>query len=159
VPPRTSPSSIGVTSRSPAEADEATAAPSGPNAWAGSSEPSEAIAASRSPPVATTSASVWARATSWSSSCSSSESPSRRRPDASPAEPAADLDAVESREHHVEDDRVVVGRQRHPERLVARRGDVDRVALLGEAAPEETRHLQLVLDHEDAHPRSSSRWR
>ena len=46
---------------------------------------------------------------------------------------------------------VVLGRLRHPERIVAGSGHVDRVALLDQPTPKQARHLQLVLDHEQAH--------
>ena len=74
-----------------------------------------------------------------------------RRPDALLANPPADLDPVEPGQHQVEDDRVVLGRGRHPHRVVAGPRDVDGVALLDEASPQEGRHLELVLDDQDAH--------
>ena len=76
-----------------------------------------------------------------------------RRPHAVLANPAADLEAVDPGEHEVEHDRVVLGGLGHPDGVVAGAGDVDRMTLLDEAAVQEARHLQLVLDHEDAHPR------
>ena len=54
-------------------------------------------------------------------------------------------------QHHVEDDDVVRRRPRHPQRLVPGAGDVGGVALLHETAPEQRRHLQLVLDDQRAH--------
>ena len=77
-----------------------------------------------------------------------------RHPDARPAQLAAGLEAVAAREHHVEDDRVVGVRLGHPERVVAGGRDVRGVALLGEPAADEARHLQLVLDNKNAHAHS-----
>ena len=68
-------------------------------------------------------------------------------------EAAAHLEAVHAREHQVEHDRVVRATAREREGVVAGARDVDRVALLDEAAPEQARHLQLVLDDEDPHVR------
>ena len=76
-----------------------------------------------------------------------------RSPDAVLAYPPADLEAVDPGEHEVEHDRVVLRRLRHPDRVVAGAREIDRVAFLGEAAMQEARHLQLVLDHQDAHAR------
>ena len=42
-----------------------------------------------------------------------------RRPDAVVAQPAAGLEAVDARQHHVEHDRVVLGRAGHPQRVLA----------------------------------------
>ena len=39
----------------------------------------------------------------------------------------------------------------HPDGVVAGARDVDRVALLDQAAAEQVRHLQLVLDDQDPH--------
>ena len=72
-------------------------------------------------------------------------------PDAGVAQRAARLVAVEPGQHHVEDDRVVRMRLRHPERVLAGRRDVGAVALLDEPAPDQSRHLHLVLDDQDAH--------
>ena len=72
------------------------------------------------------------------------------------AELRAGAEAVEARQHHVEDDRVVVVSPRHPERVLAARGDVRRVARLGQAAADETRELEIVLDDEDPHENDSA---
>ena len=72
------------------------------------------------------------------------------RPDTGLAQLAARLEAVAPGEHDVEHDRVVRVRLRHPQRVLTGNGDVGDVSLFGQAAPDETRHLQLVLD--DQHP-------
>ena len=54
-------------------------------------------------------------------------------------------------QHQVEDDRVVLGRARHPERVLARARDVRGVRFLFEAAPKECRKLHLVLDDQHTH--------
>ena len=74
-----------------------------------------------------------------------------RRPDAAGAQLAAGGEAVDPRQHHVEDDRVVGRRAGHPERLLAGRGEIGRMALLAEAAHEQAAELRLVLDDQDAH--------
>jgi len=67
------------------------------------------------------------------------------RPATARPQAAADLEAVDARQHHVEDDRVVVvlGGQVQP--LVTVEGNVDRVALLLHPAPDRPGHLDLVL--------------
>ena len=80
------------------------------------------------------------------------------RPDAVGAQPATRLEAVDLGQHDVEHDRVVVVRLAHPERVLAARRDVGRMALLGESATQECRDLRLVLDHENAHRAPLSRW-
>ena len=74
-----------------------------------------------------------------------------RRPDAGSAQPAADLEAVDARQHHVEHDRVVVVRLGHPERVLAAARDVGGEPLVDEAAADQARHPQLVLDDQNAH--------
>ena len=64
---------------------------------------------------------------------------------------AADVESIRAGQQDVEDDRVVLGRRRHPERLLARSGDVGGVALLAQAAPYEPGHLRLVLDDQNPH--------
>ena len=76
-----------------------------------------------------------------------------RRPDAGCAHAPADLEAVDVRQHHVQHDRVVLVRLRHPHSDVAAVGDVGRKPLVDEAAPDEARHPQLVFDDEHAHDR------
>ena len=73
-----------------------------------------------------------------------------RRPDAVVAQAAAGLEAVDARQHHVEDDRVVLGGARHPQRVLAARRHVRDDPLLAQAAADQRRHLHLVLD--DQHP-------
>jgi hypothetical protein len=67
------------------------------------------------------------------------------------AELAADLEAVPPGEEDVEDDRVVLGRLRHPDGVVAGGGDVRAVALVGEPAADQRGHLGLVLHDQHAH--------
>ena len=74
-----------------------------------------------------------------------------RGPDSALAHPAASLEAVHSRQHHVEDDHVVVDRLDHPERLLSAVGQIRRVALLVQATAEELAQLPLVLDYENPH--------
>jgi hypothetical protein len=74
-----------------------------------------------------------------------------RRPDPAVPQLTADVEAAEAREHHVQHDRVVGDRLRHPEGVLARPGDVGGVALLDQPPPDEGRHLQLVLDDQRAH--------
>ena len=73
------------------------------------------------------------------------------RPDAVGAQPPADLEAVDAREHHVEHDRVVVGGARHPQRVLALDRDVGEHPLVAQAAPDQARELDLVLDDQHAH--------
>ena len=72
-------------------------------------------------------------------------------PDAELAEPAAGCEAVVAGEHHVEEDRVVRRRLRHPQRVFAPSRDVDRVSLLAEPAGEHLGQLRFVFDDEDSH--------
>ena len=76
-----------------------------------------------------------------------------RRPDAPLAQSPAHLDPVEAGQHQVEHDRVVLRGRPQRERIVARPRDVDSVPLLDEAAAQQARHLELVLDHEYSHAR------
>ena len=73
------------------------------------------------------------------------------RPDAGAAQPPAGLEAVEARQHHVEHDRVVGVRLRHPERVLAVRRHVGGEPLAGQPAPDQARHPQVVLDDQHAH--------
>ena len=66
---------------------------------------------------------------------------------------AADRPPSTPGQHQVEHDRVVLGRLRHPEGVVPRACDVDRVALLAQAAPQQPCHLHVVLDDQHAHAR------
>ena len=74
-----------------------------------------------------------------------------RRPDTVLPEPAADVEAVDARQHHVEDDRVVVDGLRHPESGLPAVRHVGRVPLLAQPAAQQLTELLLVLDHEHAH--------
>ena len=61
------------------------------------------------------------------------------RPDAVVAQAAADLEAVDAGQHHVEHDRVVVGGARHPQRVLALDGDVGEQPLVAQAAADQAR--------------------
>ena len=74
-----------------------------------------------------------------------------RRPDPRRAQPATDLEPVDPRQHDVEDDRVVVGRVRSRERVLAGDGNVHRVRLLGQPTAQQGGELHLVLDDQEAH--------
>jgi len=58
---------------------------------------------------------------------------------------------LQTSKHHVEDDRVVLGRPRHPQRIVAGARDVGGEPFLDESSPEQPRHLHVILDHQDPH--------
>ncbi len=76
-----------------------------------------------------------------------------RCPDVPGAECPARREPVDSRQHHVEHDRVVRRCARHPERRLAGDREVGGMALLTEAAHEEPAELGLVLDDKDPHAR------
>ena len=64
------------------------------------------------------------------------------------------VEAVAPRQHHVEDDRVVVDRRcAIRSALVAVAGDVDDEAFVAQAAPQRGRHPHVVLD--DQHPHTT----
>ena len=67
------------------------------------------------------------------------------------AQPPAGLEAVEARQHHVEHDRVVVGRGDHAQRLLAVGRDVDDQPLEAQAAADRGGHPHVVLDDEHPH--------
>ena len=67
------------------------------------------------------------------------------------AQAATHFEPVEARQHHVEDDGVVVVLGGEPQAVGPVEGDVDRVALLAQATFEEGRHPRLVLDDQDSH--------
>jgi hypothetical protein len=73
------------------------------------------------------------------------------------AQPPADLDAVESRQHHVQHHEVGRLIARGGEREGTVRRDVHRVTLVRERAPERRRETGIIVDHEDpppcAHPK------
>src|SRR6185436_2318762 len=78
------------------------------------------------------------------------------RPDALLAQAAAGLEAVDAREHHVEDDRVIAGRARHPECVLALDRHVGGEAFAAQTAADEARHLDLVFDYQHSHLGDSS---
>src|SRR5205823_7914719 len=67
------------------------------------------------------------------------------------AQPPTGREAVESGQHHVEDDRVVGNGLRHPERCLAALRRVGCMAILTKAACDQRGHLWLVLDDEYSH--------
>jgi hypothetical protein len=73
-----------------------------------------------------------------------------RRAHALVAQPAAGLEAVQPRQHHVEDDDVVRRGAGHPQRVLAADRDVGEQALLAQPLPDQGGQLHLVLD--DQHP-------
>ena len=74
-----------------------------------------------------------------------------------PLEALADLEAVEARHHHVEDDAVGhLGRHRR-ERLLAVGGEAHAEALVGEHLLDEGQVLWLVVDGQDRAARSPAR--
>ena len=66
------------------------------------------------------------------------------------AEPAADLDPVEARHHHVEDDEVEALRGEQVERLAAVACDHDLIALLAKRIRKKRLDRLLVVDEQDA---------
>jgi hypothetical protein len=72
-------------------------------------------------------------------------------PDTVVAQAAAGLEATHPRQHHVEDDRIVGQRVHHPERVLAVRRDVGGEPFLDQAAANQARHAQLILDDQYAH--------
>ena len=73
------------------------------------------------------------------------------RPDFARAQLAADGEAVEARQHHVEDDHVERRCLRHPDSVLPTRGDVDRVSFLAQAAGQQFGELAFILDNEHTH--------
>ena len=70
------------------------------------------------------------------------------------ADPAADLEPVQPRHEHVENDGVVLPVRLEPlERLASVLGEVDVVALELERAAERVAHGRLVVDDQDLHGR------
>jgi hypothetical protein len=74
-----------------------------------------------------------------------------RSPDPVGAQAPADLEAVHARQHHVEDDDVVLGRAGHPQRVLALARKVGGQAVGAQAAPDQGGQLQLVFDDQVAH--------
>lgn len=74
-----------------------------------------------------------------------------RHPAARPPQLSTDLEAIRRWDHHVQHhgvDGELLGR---PQRLRAGAHDIDGVPLVLQAAPQQPRHLQVVLDHEHVH--------
>jgi len=82
-----------------------------------------------------------------------------RRPAPLASQRSERLEAVHARQTHVEHDRVVLRSGAHPNRVLARSRHVGRVAVVPETTHEQTRHLQLVLDHENLHCERNRRSR
>ena len=74
-----------------------------------------------------------------------------RRPDASCAQATADGESVETREHHIEDDRVEAGEPRETRGFLAVSDYVDRVTFLTQTARDQLGKLPLVLHDQDMH--------
>ena len=74
-----------------------------------------------------------------------------RRTIAGRPQPPADLEAVDSRHQHVQDERVGRPRGQRVERLRAVAGQLGLVALQPQRAVDRLAHRRLVVDHEDAH--------
>ena len=73
------------------------------------------------------------------------------------AQPPAHLDAVDARQHHVEDDEVGWLVARFDERVGTVGHDVDRVALVRERAPERRSEASIVVHHQDPSARAHAR--
>src|SRR5439155_21590061 len=73
-----------------------------------------------------------------------------RCPNPAREQPSAGLESVDSRQHHVEDDCVVVVGARHPQGVLAGLGDIRRQPFPRQPTMDQARHPQLVLD--DKHP-------
>ena len=74
-----------------------------------------------------------------------------RRPDVGVAERSARDEAVDAGQHHVEHDRFVGMRTRHPESVLSLRRHVGGVAVFAQAAVQEAGELGVILDDEDTH--------
>jgi len=74
-----------------------------------------------------------------------------RDPDLALTEAFQDREAVEAREHHVEQNRVVGGGLDHPERVFADSSDVSGMAFLTQPSGDQSCHFWFVLDDEHAH--------
>src|SRR3954466_15830411 len=82
-----------------------------------------------------------------------------RGPDPFLTQPLARLEAVDARQHHVQDDRVVPGGVRHPQSVLALDGHIGSKPLRAQPAPDEACHLDLVLDHKHSHMHHPHRLR
>jgi hypothetical protein len=69
-------------------------------------------------------------------------------------QPPARLEAVDSREHHVESDDLVVGRGGSPDPVLPRGDEIDEHALCPKASLQQRTHLKLILDDQHTHPTS-----
>ena len=74
-----------------------------------------------------------------------------RRPYACLAQPLAQLEAVETGQHDVQDDGRIGVLRRQPQAVRPGPGDVHGVAFLLERALEQPRHPHLVLDYQHPH--------
>jgi len=74
-----------------------------------------------------------------------------RHPDTVGAQPAADLEAVDPRQAHVQDHHVVLGCAHHPGGIAAVDGDVGEDALGTQRAADGRRHGHVVLDEKHPH--------
>ena len=75
-----------------------------------------------------------------------------------PPQTPADLEAVETGQHHVEQHEVEVRERGHGQRVLTGGGDLDHVATLGEPAAEKVSHLGLVLDDQHPHTLIVGTW-
>ena len=83
----------------------------------------------------------------------------RRGPHVVRSQTAADLEAVVTRQHHVEQDQVVVGGHRAHHRLLTVGGDVDAHPAAAQPIAQQRNELQLVLYDKDTHSTSFARVR
>ena len=67
------------------------------------------------------------------------------------AQALAELQPVDERQHHVEDDRVVVGDRHELDDLAAIGRDVHGVGLLAQPLRQHPRRVRFVFDQQDAH--------
>ena len=72
---------------------------------------------------------------------------------------AADRQSIAQRQHHIEDDGVVVGDRRLIHGLVAVADDIDGVGFLAESLREHLRRPRLIFDEQNSHLASCYRHR
>ena len=77
-----------------------------------------------------------------------------RRPAIGPTQLTTHLETVDVRQHDVENDGIKGDLGPKPDPIGACGCDIDRVALLAQAAAEEHGHFRRVLDHQQSHGRS-----
>ena len=77
--------------------------------------------------------------------------------DPAAAELSAHLEAVDARQHDIEDDGVVVGDRGLVQGVLAVSGDVDRIRLLAQPFGEHLRGSRLILDQQHPHCSAHSR--